>query len=128
MIRGVTADEYVGVRGKVLPFLEGFAKRDVSGITVGEFEADIMNRRRQLWSINDFQAVALTQVMRDSVRITHLAGVQRHKWQEEAMQHVVEWAKALGKKRVCALVRPGWAPSMKERGYREVHRDMMLEI
>lgn len=128
MISGVPASDYPLLRARVLPFLENFASRDLDGFTVTDFEADILSRERQVWSIRDFQALALTCLTPKAVRITHCAGVRRHEWQEAFDEEIRDWARSLGKVRVIGTVRPGWARFGKERGYREMHREMALEL
>lgn len=128
MIRGVTADDFPRVRGKVMPFLEHFADRSPLGGTAADLAAVILERDAQLWVIGDFQAVALTEVTPDAVHITHCAGERREDWQQAFDDEIRAWARALGKKRVVATVRPGWARWGKSRGYREAHRQMVVEV
>ena len=128
MIRGIPADAYPQYRGQVLPFLANFAARDLDGETVADFERRILDRDAQVWCINEFQALALTALTRDAVRITHAAGVRRQDWQEAFDEEIRRWGRALGKKRVVAMVRPGWARWGRTRGYREAHREMRIEL
>lgn len=128
MIRGIPAAQYGDFRDDIWPFLLGFADRERDGTTAHDLESGVIARDRQVWCINDFQALALTTVAVDAVRITHCAGVRRHEWQEAFDDEIRAWAKALGKPRIIALVRPGWARFGLARGYREIHREMMLEL
>ena len=89
---------------------------------------DIIHRDRQVWNIHDFQALCMTSVDREVVNIDACAGVRRHEWQEELDETIRWWAKQLGKKRIIALVRPGWAKFGKTQGYREAHREMVVEL
>lgn len=127
-VNGIPAAEYAAVRDKVLPFLEGFAARSFGRSTVASLEGDILAREMQVWAIGDFQAVCLTSVGPDSVNIHFCAGIRRHEWQEDLDNEIQAWARALGKKRVIATVRPGWAKWGKQRGYREAHREMVKEV
>lgn len=128
MIRGVPAAIYGDHRGEAWPYLLHFASRDLDGMTAHDLEMGIIARQRQLWSINDWQAVALTMLTDEAVRITHCAGRGRKDWQEAFDDEMQAWARALGKRRVVALVRPGWARFGKARGYREAHREMAIEV
>lgn len=128
MIRGVTAAQYPAERDRILPFLKNFVDRSHGEWRLEEAERDILNRERQVWCINDYQAVAMTHLTAEAVRIDACGGVRRHEWQEELDDELRAWGRALGKKRVIATVRPGWARFGKARGYREIHREMMLEI
>jgi hypothetical protein len=128
MIQGIPSHLYFTWRREITPFLENFASRDLDGFTAKDFEADILERDRQVWSISHFQALALTCLTPQAVRITHCAGVRRHEWQEAYDAEMRAWAKALGKQRVIGTVRPGWSRFGKAQGYREVHREMALEL
>lgn len=128
MITGIRGDELPAVIDRVSPFLEHFAARDLKGETVEGLTQAIRERDMQLWVIGAFQAVALTQVTRDAVHITHCAGTRREDWQEAFDDHMRAWAKRLGKARVVATVRPGWARFGKARGYLETHREMAVEV
>lgn len=128
MINGVLASQYPEYRDRILPFLRNFCARDKDGVSVDDLEADILRQERQVWCINNFQALALTYIVPDAVRISHCGGVRRKEWQVELENDMKEWAKALGKKRVITLARPGWAPHFKARGCKELHREFMLEI
>lgn len=128
MIVGIPAAQYLDHRESVLPFLENFARRSLGRWTVDQLEVDVMARDRQIWNINDFQAVGMTSVGAEAVNIEACSGVRRHEWQEEFDDTVKKWARSLGKKRIIATVRPGWARFGKARGYRETHREMTLEL
>lgn len=128
MIVGIPADHYAEFRDELAPFLRGFAKRSLGRWTYESLEMDILRRERQVWNIHDFQALAMTSVGADAVNIDAAAGVRRHEWQAELDDVLREWARSLGKKRIIALVRPGWAKWGKTRGYREAHREMTLEL
>lgn len=128
MIRGIPAAVYPEYRDRILPFLENFAKRDPCGTTVEELEAGIRSMDMQVWSINDFQAVCMTSVTNEAVRIDRCAGIRRHEWQAELDDELREWARAIGKKRIVAVVRPGWSKWGRTRGYREAHREMVIEV
>ena len=128
MIRGIPAADYARHRSLIWPFLQGFAGRDLDGVTAEEMEAEILARECQVWAIKDFQALCITRVTRDAVRIERCAGIRRHEWQEELGAELKAWARALGKKRIVSLARPGWAGTAKKHGYREAHREFVLEV
>lgn len=128
MIVGILADHYIDHRDRLEPFLRGFARRSLGRWTYESLEMDILARNRQVWNINDFQAVGMTSVGPESVNIDAASGIRRHEWQEEFDVVVRKWARSLGKKRIIATVRPGWSRFGKQRGYREAHREMTLEL
>lgn len=128
MIAGIPARDYIANKARILPFLQGFVDRSSGKWTLFDVERDILESNRQVWSINDFQALGMTSVGPETVHIDACAGVRRHEWQEEFDEVIRDWARALGKKRIIANVRPGWARWGKTRGYREAHREMILEL
>lgn len=127
-ISGVAAGQLSIARARAWPFIEHFAGRDLDGMTAAELWKDLEAKLSQLWIIGDFQAVAITRVTREAVRIERCAGVRRKEWQEHFDEEIKAWAKALGKRRVIGTVRPGWAGFGKSRGYREKHREMVFEV
>jgi hypothetical protein len=128
MIEGIPADDYMRFRSNILPFLMNFAERSFTGGGAAGLESDILSRTRQVWKIGDWQALALTTVEPDAVVITHCAGSNREDWQEALDAEIETWARALGKSRIAAHTRPGWAKLAKTLGYRETHRTFVKEI
>jgi hypothetical protein len=128
MIEGITAAEYINHRDKIAPFLQGFARRSLGRWTPEQLEMDIIHRDKQVWSIHDFQALCLTSVGPEAVNVLAASGVRRHEWQDELDDILRHWARQLGKRRIIALVRPGWSRFGRARGYREAHREMVLEL
>lgn len=125
---GIPAVELPTYWDNLQPFFENFAHRSLGRWTVKSLISDVESRERQVWSIRDFQAVCLTSVSPESVNIDACAGIRRHEWQEELDDTLRDWARSLGKKRIIALVRPGWSKFGKKQGYREAHREMVLEL
>jgi len=128
VIRGIPAYEYMNYRDEIAPFLRNFAQRSLGRWTFEGLEMDILKRDRQIWCIKDFQALGMTSVGIETVNIDACAGLRRHEWKEAFDDAIRAWAGQLGKKRIIALVRPGWSRWGKTRGYRETHREMVLEI
>lgn len=113
---------------KIEDFLENFARRSLGRWTVESLMQSILGREKQVWKINDYQALCLTSVGHESVNIEACAGIRRHEWQGALDDELRRWARALGKKRIIALVRPGWAKFGKAQGYKEAHREMVLDL
>lgn len=128
MIEGVALGDFDKVRDSVRGYLEGVAARDLDGATVDDIERDIITGRSQLWLINEGQAICLTCITKEAVRVEAAVGSKRREWQEELDDHLKNWAKALGKKRVVGLVRPGWYKWAKTQGYRLVHSQIAIEV
>lgn len=126
MISGVPVDDIDW--GRLKPFLENFAKRSHGRWTVEWLAQSIVAREKQVWVANDYQAVCLTSLGDDHVNIEACTGLRRHEWQEELGDEIHAWGRALGMKRIFAKARPGWAKYGKQRGYREIHREFMMEL
>lgn len=128
MIVGIPRHEFPAARDRLRPFLEDFARHNPDGVTAEMYELGVLQGQWQVWSINDFQAVCLTCLAPEAVRVHGCAGEARNEWQDALDDHLRDWAQALGKKRIVGLVRPGWARWAKTKGYRETHRELVLEL
>lgn len=128
MIVGVPADELPSEIERLSPFIEKFANLSRGRFTKKTLLADIINRDRQVWVINEYQAVCLTSVGLNSVNIDFCAGVRAREWQGELEDKIRQWARDLGKKRIFVTGRRGWERFGKPRGYREIERNYMLEL
>ena len=128
MIRGIPASDYPAVEAKVWPFLARIQRHDKDGITAQDYHQMIVNRERQLWVLGDWEAIALTLITPEAVRLEWVVGKNRHKWQDVLDDELRKWGKALGKKRLLVMARPGWAKLAKERGYREMQRAFEVKL
>jgi hypothetical protein len=94
--------------------------------TPDELIADLRDRQRQLWLVDDDGDVLcalLTQVMGDrlwTVRVTHCAGRDYERWLD-LWPVIEEWAREIGSKRIEALARPGWQRPLKAFGMVPTH-------
>lgn len=122
MVNGIPASEYGLHRHWIVPHLETIARHDKDGMTAPEYEDGIVNREYQVWALGEQEGICLTRVMRNSVRLEWVAGRNRKKWQKALDDALREWTRALGKKRLIVMARPGWAALAKELGYREFQR------
>lgn len=128
MIVGIPSSQYEAHRAQILPFLEGFSARCADGKPVSEFEAEILARDAQVWSIKGFQALALTKVTPNAVRITHCAGKRPGEWSAQLDRVLTAWTASLGKSYLISLARPGWAKTARPLGYRETHREFTKKV
>lgn len=98
---------------------------------VSDLVAGVLAGKRQCWLVFEEKepvAVALTKVEGMAGVITHAAGQNPDKWQGALLDAVEEWAGSHQLKRVRAIVRPGFTPFFKARGYRERTREMERDI
>ena len=135
-IHGVPADQVESWWPVLVPYLEGFAERSDGRVTTQSLVDDIRARARQVWvagGVDGVVMVALTRVGAEpsgdlSVYIDHCAGERSEEWREAYDEAIRQWAAAMGARRIFSMARPGWSKWAKTRGYRELHREMMLEV
>lgn len=121
-VEGVPAADFFEVADIVRPFFARLERHDKDGMTAQEYEAEILDRRLQLWRLGDWEAIAITKVTREAVRLEWVVGKNRNHWQDMLDEELRKWGRAMGKKRLIVLARPGWASLAKRRGFRELQR------
>lgn len=122
MVDGIPAADFDLHAETIRPFLERLAGHDKDGMTAAEYEAEIRDRTYQIWRLGDWEAIALTQLTREAVRLIWVVGRNRAMWQDKLDEELRAWGRALGKKRMIVSARPGWAKLAKERGFKELQR------
>lgn len=133
-IRGLSADEIARARNALAPFFANFEKRSEGETFADELMEDCRKGIRQCWlAVDDAEiyAVTLTEVLENpmgTVVIGFCTGVKRELWWELMLDEIEAWASHRGARRLRVVARPGWAPVLKERGYRETHRVLEVEI
>ena len=128
MIIGIPSVQIPDEWERIRPFLQNFASRSHGRMTVDSLLFDLQQRQRQVWRVDDYKALFLTSIFPDSVHIDALAGKNRKDWQDDVLEAMEQWARALGKRYVISMARPGWHKLFKGKGYREVHREYMIEV
>jgi len=113
---------------RALPFLQNCADRSHGRYTAEGLMMNIMSRDMQAYVINDWQALCITSVGENHVFLHGLVGENSHEWRDDLEVFLRAWAKALGKKWIIGLCRPGWVPWAKSRGWVETHREIALEV
>ena len=113
---------------RLLPFLENFADRSLGRWTADEIMDRLSRAIMQAWVIGNWQAVAVTEVGPDHVGIVFCAGSRREDWAVALDDEMRAWARHLGKRHLVITARPGWSKLANARGYREIHREMMVEV
>lgn len=128
MIKGIPSKEVHAEWEEIKPFLENFETRSHGRLSVDQMLRDILNLDRQVWRVNDYQALVLTSIYKDSVNIDAVSGAGRKEWQSEVLDEMKQWAAHLGKKYVISMARPGWDKFFRSEGYKEIHREYMIEV
>lgn len=130
MITGILSTELAENWEHIRPAFESFAERSDERWTVEFLAHEVLMRQKQVWKVNDWQAVAVTSVgpNADYVTLEACYGEGYQDWYAELEGELERWAKALGAKRMFGLARPGWTKAFKAQGYREIHREFVKEI
>ena len=128
MIVGIPSQCIEAEWSKIKPFFDNFEKRSHGRWTTEGLLQAVLNCRHQVFCVNNYQALVLTSIWPDSVNIDACAGYGRREWQDEVVDHMMEWAKALGKTYVISTARPGWSKFFKPKGFKEIHREYLIEV
>lgn len=135
MIVGVPAEQFAQWWPMIMERFEDFADRSDGRVTVPGLVDEVMARRVQVyvwWTGEGVEMCAVTRLCQhpggDAIHIEHCGGVGAEKWKAAFLEHVEDWAKAIGARRIIAHARPGWSKWMKTRNYREAHREMVMEV
>lgn len=130
MIDGILASEFAKNWEHIKPAFENFEARSDERWTIPYLVEEVMAKRKQVWKVNDWQAIAVTSVGPDHRYVTLEAcyGEGYQEWYAELEGVLEAWAKALGAKRMFGMARPGWTKAFKAQGYREIHREFVKEI
>lgn len=135
MIRPVPAEQLPQWWPVLAPYFEDFAERSDGRITVQGLLDGVRDRERQAyvwWTGEGVGMCALTRLAQYpgglAVHVDHCAGLHADQWREAFDEHLRQWAEAIGASRIISMARPGWSRWAKQRGYREAHREMILEV
>ena len=128
MICGIHAKDIQEYAERLAPFLINFAEHSHSRATAIQLLDEIMSENMQAYVVDDFKAVCLTSVHPEHIEINCCAGSERDGWQDELEAHIAEWAKAIGKKRVIMITRPGWSKWAKTKGYKLAHTELVRDL
>lgn len=122
-IRSVPASQFPHVYPLVARYFASFVERAHGGLMPGHLETEVVAGRAQVLVAVDgeqVKACALTSIAPNgAISIHYCAGEDRTDWQDKLMDAIE--AQGVTVEVTC---RPGWAPWLKKRGYRETHRVM----
>jgi hypothetical protein len=129
-VDGVLSTEFAQNWDHIRPAFESFVERSDERWTLEFLVQSVWARHKQVWRVNDWQAIALTSVAPDAEYVTIEAcyGEGYQDWYAALEAKIEMWAKALGAKRIFVMARPGWVKPLKGQGYREIHRELVKEI
>ena len=130
-IHSIPFAHVAGLWKDIEPFLQSVVDRSYGRWPIDKIEQDCITGQCQVWIVKENDkliSVVLTEIEPDSVTIVAGVGTNRHKWQSKLLNAIEEWTKAIGKKYIIAITRPGWASLFKGKGYREIHREWVREL
>lgn len=135
MIRAIHADEFAQWWPMLAPCFEDFAVRSDGRVTVSGLLDDVRDKAKQVyvwWNGDGVTMCALTRLGEYpgglAIHVDHCGGVDAETWRAAFDDHLRGWAKATGARYIISMARPGWSRWAKTQGYRETHREMILEI
>jgi len=93
---------------------------------------DLLQERSQLWVLNDFDAVCLTQiVLRQTVKVLwvyYVAGDKMDTWLDELVKTLSAFGQYKGCNRMEFTGRPGWQKTLKAHGFNRAMVTMRLDL
>lgn len=131
-IEGVRSDSILENWGSIEPHLQRVLTRIDSGHTVEDVLSKLQWQEMQLWCVNDWQAIAVTQIsilpQHKVLAVVYVAGDGVDDWLP-ALSHTLEnFAAGLGCKYVEFYGRDGWRKKAKPLGFENAFSVMRLEV
>ena len=130
-VRGVQARDLATVWHRVEPILSRALEQHTDE-RPNDVMLDIMSERVQLWQINDFQAVCLTQIqVRPTIKVLwiyYVAGEGMGEWIGDLIAVLKAFAAAKGCGRLEFSGRKGWIKALQPHGFAGVSVTMRLEL
>lgn len=132
MIKYLTADEVITSWPKIEPLLQRVLDRFDYGSDPDDILVDVINGRRMVWSINDFEGVAVLSVTNlpnfSTLDVDCLAGDNMNEWLTPFINQLTKYAKVLGCKYVDSSGRKGWIKQLKQFGFKETSYDVRYTV
>ncbi len=114
------------------PLLARVLDRFDYGSNASDLLLDFMNEERQLWSINDLDAIAVTQISKlprfSVLDVPLMAGSGMKEWMDDLVQTLREHAREQGCKYMDGFGRKGWTKRLHRYGFKPYSYDVRLEV
>lgn len=132
MIKSLTVDEAVKDWPKIEPLLSRVLERFDYGSDANDVLADVMSGRRMIWSINNFEGVAVLEICPlpkfSVLDVPLLAGDNMKNWLSPLIRQLTLYAKSSGCKYIDAFGRRGWTRQLEEYGFKPYSYDVRLRL
>lgn len=132
MIKYLTVDGVLAEWGRIEPLLQRVLDRFDYGSDAEDILADVINGRRIMWSINDFEGLAVLEICQlpkfSVLDVPLLAGDNMANWLEPLIRQLTLYAKSSGCKYVDAFGRKGWTRQLEQFGFKPYSYDVRLTV
>lgn len=130
---GMPSDRLNEVLPVIQPHFDAWAANSRGEETAQDIIARVHAGTAQLWLAYEggIRASALTRVQSTPVKvveITNAAGEGPDEWQGAILDAIEAWAAGIGAHRIRTIIRPGFCPFFRRRGFKEVSRIMERDI
>lgn len=132
IIKPVRPDSILKSWGSIEPHLQRVLNRIDSGHTVDDVLTKLQWADQQLWKINDWQAIAVTQIavlpQHKTFNICYVAGDGIDEWLSDFVDRMHEYAAFTNCKYVEFYGRDGWRKHGKKLGFDKAFTVMRLTV
>ncbi len=105
---------------RVAPMLEKVPEYDAE-VSINDTFKALVAGKKQLWVIEDFKGVLITEILGDTCHLFNLAGEDVDRWLGVLLDAVEDWAVTLGCTSMKLYGRKGWERVNRKNGYGYQH-------
>lgn len=131
-IEGVRSDSILTNWGSIEPHLQRVLDKIDSGHTVEDVLTKLQWQDQQLWNVNDWQAIAVTQIsilpQHKVLSVVYVSGDDVDEWLPDLVSTLREFAQSTGCKYVEFYGRDGWRKKAKPLGFDNAFSVMRLDV
>lgn len=119
MIYGILSNQIDSVWERIEPLVDAaIQKSHELDLTSGDVLNGLKERDYQLWCINDFEGILVTQLSNDGVLAMVVAGKNMDTWINEVDETLIDFGKAHEKKYIESYSRRGFHKTMLKHKYK----------
>lgn len=132
IIEGVVSNSILSHWGSIKPHLQRILDKIDSGHTVDDVKKRLLTCEMQLWNINNWQAVAITQIcvlpQYNNLVVVYLVGDGVKTWLSDLTSLLTQYAKYHKCKYIEFYGREGWLKVANQVGFKKSFNVMRLDI